>query len=122
MTLIDQEHLNNVKERERLEMERGVCCLTKLQAAWRRKEAIAEVFELRQKRQREILIRRAMETERDRFLRERQIYERQLEEFYKSMKEDIERSSKLEDIKYEDFREIQPYFKDKSIENTRLAL
>ena len=40
---------------------------------------------------------------------------------YKSMKEDIERSSKLEDIKHEDFRKIQPYFMYKSIENTRLA-
>ena len=40
---------------------------------------------------------------------------------YKSMKEDIEKSSKLEDIKHEDFRKIQPYFMDKSIENTRLG-
>ena len=40
---------------------------------------------------------------------------------YKDMREEIGRSSKLEDIKNEDFRNIQPYFKDKSIENTRLA-
>ena len=40
---------------------------------------------------------------------------------YESMKEEISRSSKLEDIKDEDFRKIQPYFLDKSIENTGIA-
>ena len=28
----------------------------------------------------------------------------------------------MEDVKKEDFRKIQPYFYDKSIENTRLSL
>mmetsp|Transcript_11934 Transcript_11934/g.22103 ORF Transcript_11934/g.22103 Transcript_11934/m.22103 type:complete len:851 (-) Transcript_11934:47-2599(-) len=92
LTLVEQAHLNNVKERERLEMERGVWCLTKLQSFWRRKKATAISFELRQKMQREIHVRRAMETERNLFLRERQIYERQLEEFYKSMKEEHDTS------------------------------
>ena len=36
------------------------------------------------------------------------------------MKEDIEKSSKLEDIKPADFRTIRPYLMDKSIKNTRL--
>ena len=40
---------------------------------------------------------------------------------YKSMKEEICSSSKLEGIKNEDFRNIQPYFLDKSVENARLA-
>ena len=37
------------------------------------------------------------------------------------MKEEISSSSKLEDIKNEDFQKIQSYFLDKSIENTRIA-
>ena len=40
---------------------------------------------------------------------------------YKDMKEELGRSSKMEDVKNEDFRKIQPYFLDKSIENTRMA-
>ena len=40
---------------------------------------------------------------------------------YKSMKEEIQKSSKLEHIQHEDIRKIQPYFFDKSVENTRLA-
>ena len=40
---------------------------------------------------------------------------------YKSMKEDMSKSSKLEDIQNEDYRCIQPYFLDKSVSNTRLA-
>eukprot|EP00578_Thalassiosira_sp_NH16_P011315 CAMPEP_0181111412 /NCGR_PEP_ID=MMETSP1071-20121207/19258_1 /TAXON_ID=35127 /ORGANISM="Thalassiosira sp., Strain NH16" /LENGTH=394 /DNA_ID=CAMNT_0023195297 /DNA_START=786 /DNA_END=1970 /DNA_ORIENTATION=- len=88
MALVEQEYLSNVRERERLEMERGVWCLTKLQAFWRRKEAIAQSIQLRQKREREIQIRQAMETERNQFLRERQIYEKQLEDYYKAMRED----------------------------------
>ena len=37
------------------------------------------------------------------------------------MKDEISSSSKLEDIKMEDFQKIQPYFMDKSVENTRIA-
>ena len=40
---------------------------------------------------------------------------------YKSMKDEIASSSKLEEIKHEDFCKIQPYFYDKSVDNTRLA-
>ena len=40
---------------------------------------------------------------------------------YKAMKEKIVSSSKLEDIQHEDFWKIQPYFLDKSVENTRTA-
>lgn len=88
MTIVEQQYLNNVKERERLESERGMWCLIRLQSFWRRKIATIEVDKLRKMKQREILVRRAMETDRDIFLRERQIYERQLEAFYRSMKED----------------------------------
>ncbi|KAL7531216.1 hypothetical protein ACHAXR_003907 [Thalassiosira sp. AJA248-18] len=95
LTLVEQEHLKNVKERERLDMVRGVWCLTRLQAFWRRKQATAKSDELRQQRQREILIRRAMETERKQFLRERHIYERQLEDFYRSMKDEHDTSKQI---------------------------
>ena len=37
------------------------------------------------------------------------------------MKEELSKSSKMEEIQNEDFRQIQPYFLDKSIENTRLS-
>jgi hypothetical protein len=40
---------------------------------------------------------------------------------YKSMKEELSSSRKLEDIQHEDFRQIQPYFKEKSVENIRFA-
>ena len=40
---------------------------------------------------------------------------------YKAMKDEIGCSSKLDDLKNEDFRNIQPYFMNKSLENTRLA-
>ena len=37
---------------------------------------------------------------------------------YKAMKEELSGSKKLQDIQHEDYREIQPYFKEKSVENT----
>ena len=40
---------------------------------------------------------------------------------YKYMKEELGRSSKMEDIKDKDFLKIQPYFYEKSIKNTRLS-
>ena len=40
---------------------------------------------------------------------------------YKEMKEELGNSSKLQDIQHEDYREIQSYFKEKSIENTRFS-
>ena len=41
---------------------------------------------------------------------------------YKSMKEELSSSRKLEDIQHEDYRQIQPYFKEKSVKNTLLRL
>ncbi|KAL7553296.1 hypothetical protein ACHAWF_016563 [Thalassiosira exigua] len=96
MTIVEQERVRIAKEREKLEMERGVRSLIKLQAFWRRKIATAKSMELRQKMQREALIRQAMETERDLFLRERQIYQRQLESFYKSMKDEHLNNDKIQ--------------------------
>ena len=96
MTLVEQEHLRNVKERERFEWERGIWCLTKLQGYRRRQLAISTANQLRQKLQREIQIQRAMETERKRFLRERQIYERQLEQHYRSMKEEHDSGKQIQ--------------------------
>ena len=40
---------------------------------------------------------------------------------YKEMKEELGNSSKLQDIQHEDYREIQSYFKEKSIEDTRFS-
>ena len=96
LTLVGQKHASNVKERARLELERGVWCLTRLQAFWRRKMATAKAAELREKMQRESRIQRAMETDRKLFLRERQIYERQLERFYKSIREEYENCIHIE--------------------------
>ena len=39
---------------------------------------------------------------------------------YKEMKEDIAKMAKLQDIKHEDFREVQPYMKSCAIEQARL--
>lgn len=96
LAFIEQEHIRNVKERERLEMERGIWSLTTLQSNWRRKMAAAVADELRRKIQRELLIQRAMDTERQRFQREREIYERQLEGYYRSMKDDLENDNQIQ--------------------------
>lgn len=102
MTLVEQEHLSNIKERERYEMERGIWGLTRLQSFRRKQIAIATSIAMRQKVQREAQIQRAMETERKMFLRERQIYERQLEGFYRSMKEEHENNSQIQDKVHHD--------------------
>ena len=40
---------------------------------------------------------------------------------YDDLKKEISTSKKLNDIKDEDFSKIQEYFKDRSVENTRMA-
>jgi hypothetical protein len=70
--------------------------LTRLQAFWRRKMVTSKAAELREKMRREIRIQRAMETDRKLFLRERQIYERQLEGFYKLLREEYENCIHIE--------------------------
>ena len=40
---------------------------------------------------------------------------------YADMKKELNNSKKLMDIKHEDFSEVQEYFKQKSVSNTRLA-
>ena len=40
---------------------------------------------------------------------------------YKEMVDIVKTKKKLEDIKEEDFREVQPYFMDKSVEKVRMA-
>ena len=40
---------------------------------------------------------------------------------YDDLKKEISNSKKLNDIKDEDFSNIQEYFKDRSVENTRMA-
>ena len=40
---------------------------------------------------------------------------------YMDLKKELEGSQKLQEVKNENFREVQEYFKDKSIENSRMA-
>ena len=40
---------------------------------------------------------------------------------YSDLKKELEGSQKLEEVRNENFTEVQEYFKDKSIENTRMA-
>jgi hypothetical protein len=96
LNLVDQEHMKNVQRMERLELERGVASLTKLQALWRRKIAIAKLASMRMIYGREMQIQRDMEASRQLFLRERQIYERQLEQFYKSLREEQENTNQIQ--------------------------
>ena len=44
-----------------------------------------------------------------------------LEHHYKKMLVDIKKYKKLENISKDNFREVQRYFQDKSIHNTRMA-
>ena len=43
------------------------------------------------------------------------------EHHYKDMVETVKTKKKLDDIKEDDFREVQPYFEDKSVEKVRMA-
>ena len=43
------------------------------------------------------------------------------ENHYNEMVEKVKKQTKLEDIKEDDFRELQPYFDDKSVDNGRMA-
>ena len=43
------------------------------------------------------------------------------ENHYSDMVEKVKKQTKLEDIKDEDFRDVQPYFDDKSVDNGRMA-
>lgn len=96
MNFVNQEHLKNTKEFKRLKMERGVTSLTILQALWRRKVAIATFDSLRKKHGREMQILSAMEADRQLFFRERQIYVNQIENFYKSLKEEQEKTDQIQ--------------------------
>ena len=40
---------------------------------------------------------------------------------YKDLKKELDKSSKLNSIKHEDFRKVQAYFGDKSVEKSRMA-
>jgi hypothetical protein len=87
MTLLEQEHLKNMQERDRLLMLRGIWGLTKLQSCVRRINATMLANELRAMRQRENDIRHAMEARSEKFLKERKVYAKQLEQFYRAKKE-----------------------------------
>ena len=43
------------------------------------------------------------------------------EHHYMDMVENVKTKKKLDDIKDDDFREVQPYFVDKSVEKVRMA-
>lgn len=90
MTLVDKERMNNANKMHRYAWERGMWSLTRLQSHQRRKNAVILVDELRQQRRRETEVRHAMCSRNAAFRRERKLYQRQLEEFYRQMKEDYD--------------------------------
>ena len=57
----------------------------------------------------------------DEFVSTKQIKEAISSYHYEDVKKELEKSTKLEEIKPEDFREPQKYMHDKSVENGRLA-
>ena len=96
MSLVEQEHIRNMKERDRLLMLRGVWGLTKLQSCIRRINAKRRGCELRAMRKREADIRHAMEARCEKFRKERRVYERQLEEFYRCRREEFCRNIQVQ--------------------------
>ncbi|KAL3800346.1 hypothetical protein HJC23_003642 [Cyclotella cryptica] len=96
MSVVEREHLRNMKEKERLLLLRGIWSVTKLQACIRRIRATSFARELRAIRKRENDIRHAMEARCEAFRKERKVYEKQLEEFYRSKREKHFRDSIME--------------------------
>ncbi|KAL7459784.1 hypothetical protein ACHAWC_011521 [Mediolabrus comicus] len=96
MTLVEKQRSENEQEMARYAFERGIWSLTRLQSHRRRHIAILEVNRLRQKRQREIEVRHAMESRSAAFRRERKLYQRQLEAYYQQMKDDHDTNQKNE--------------------------
>ncbi|KAL7447250.1 hypothetical protein ACHAXM_011034 [Skeletonema potamos] len=94
MTLVEKERMDNANEMKRYAFERGIWCVTILQSHQRRNHAVIVVNQLRQQRRRENEVRHAMEARNAAFRRERKLYQRQLEEFYRQMKEDHDTSKK----------------------------
>ena len=96
MSVVEQEHIRNMKERNRLLMIRGVWSLTKLQSYIRRIKAKKHARDIRAMRKREADIRHAMEARCEKFRKERRIYEKQLEEFYRCRREEHLKSIKIQ--------------------------
>ncbi|KAK1735475.1 hypothetical protein QTG54_013638 [Skeletonema marinoi] len=88
MTLVEKERMDNASKMKWYAWDRGMWCLTRLQSHARRKNAVTLVNQLRQQRRREAEVRHAMDSRNAAFRRERKLYQRQLEEFYRQMKED----------------------------------
>lgn len=88
MTLVEKARMDNANKMKRYAWERGVWCLTMLQSHSRRKNAVTLVNQLRQQRRREAEVRHAMDSRNAAFRRERKLYQRQLEEFYRQMRDD----------------------------------
>ncbi|KAL7465338.1 hypothetical protein ACHAXS_007429 [Conticribra weissflogii] len=95
MQLVDTWRKANTEEKERLMLQSGERSLVKLQSLFRRKKASTLAKELHNQRRREQDIQHAMDLQRKSFLRERKIYERQLENFYMSMKDEHENNQLL---------------------------
>ena len=94
--LVEKEHAKNMNEKRKLEMTRGERAIIKLQSFFRKEKATSKVQELREQNRRERNIRHAMENQREAFRRERKVYERQLEQFYVSLKEENDMKGKKE--------------------------
>lgn len=88
MYLVEREHLRNMKEKNRLLMFRGIWSVTKLQSYLRKNKAARHTDKLRATRQRESDIRHAMEARCEKFRKERKVYKKQLEEYYRSKKDE----------------------------------
>jgi hypothetical protein len=122
VSLVEREHLYNMREKERLLMLRGVWALTLLQASFRRIRAARFANELRAMRQRERDIQHAMEARCEAFLKERKVYRKQLEQYYRSKKEehlrDLIISSKVEQNQV-NIRTLQRRLKNDELKNAQ---
>ena len=118
--LLYQQRTANEQTRQRIALDQGIWALTKLQSGWRRILSTRIAARLRQQVRRELAVQTAMKTQSINFLREREIYKRQLAEWYESMKADLDRRrleddrTKQEQIK---IRTLQRRIKNEEIRN-----
>ena len=96
MSFVESEHQKNRSEKSRLLMLRGIWGTTKLQSGFRRKQARLLAQERRELRARESDVCNAMEAQSESFRKERRIYERQLEEFYRLKREEYHRNTQIQ--------------------------
>ena len=96
MSRVERERIQNTEEKKRLLLLRGIWSITRIQSCFRRFKAKSHANELRAARQSESDIRHAMEARIEKFRKERKVYERQLEEYYRSKKEEYMRNINIQ--------------------------